>query len=1033
MSFISIGLMRILKGAWLLAIVVLLIPTLYPDFAVAKKRHLVKVKKSKLKLEDYSTYKEYWVDSVFETFSTREKIGQLMMVAAFSRKDRQNVEEIETLVKNYGIGGVIFMRGGPVAQAKLTNRYQSISKVPLMVGIDGEWGLSMRLDSVSGFPKQMLLGAIDNDSLIYKMGKEIARQCKLLRININFAPTVDINSNPKNPVINVRSFGEDRELVSQKGIAYMRGMQDNGIIACAKHFPGHGETDVDSHQALPFVGLSRQRLDSVELYPFKRLIAAGLKGVMVGHLSVPALEPNLDNPTSISRKVITDLLKGEYGFNGLVFSDALNMKGISASRSPQKVCADALRAGNDVLLFPEDVAASIRKIEWELFWGRIDEKELNARVKKVLSTKFDLGLNRYVPIDLSTNLLDSLNQTKQEMLKEEMAAKAMTLLSNTDKLIPLKRLDTLKIAMLSCGEEPSGRFAQSMGEYARVTNFSIGKVATQALVDSLKEELQAYNLIVTSIVSNESRPSKSYGIDSLTVSMLGELAERQKVVVAYFGSPYALSYFPYIERYAALVVGYQVSDQALKVVPEMIFGARPIKGKLPITVSTAYKYGDGIELDSVVRIRNGFPEEVGVSRQDLVEVEAEVAKAMEKQAIPGCQVLAMKDGVIFYNKNFGAKTYYGDDIVKSEDIYDVASVTKVAATLPVLIKMADEGKVDINKNLGSYLPTLRSTNKSDLKLTELLSHQAGLPAGISIYPRYLRSLFVDKPLYSSTISEGYPFKVSESKFQNRYYTLDKKMFGAEYSVLHPLQVATSIYVSKTIRDTIFNEIARCGLDTRGEYKYSDLSYYFYQRMIEDAYHKTLDKVADSLFYKKLGMVSTMFNPFGKVKLEQVVPTEMDYTFRNQLIHGFVHDPGAALMGGVAGHAGLFSNATDLAKLMQLYLNKGTYGGERYFSDSTFGEFNKQHFKGNRRALGFDKPETDSRKESPVDRSLSPESYGHTGFTGTMVWVDPSSKLVFIFLSNRVYPSSQENKLSDLGTRTKVLALFNHMVTRLSAK
>ncbi|WP_320053480.1 glycoside hydrolase family 3 N-terminal domain-containing protein [uncultured Acetobacteroides sp.] len=982
---------------------------------------------AKIKYKQSVSTREQWVDSVFSQLTTRQKIGQLMMVAAFSRKDLQNVEEVESLIKNYGIGGVIFMRGGPVAQAKLTNRYQNLSKIPLMVGIDGEWGLSMRLDSIRGFSRQMLLGAFKNDSLIYEMGKEVARECKLLRVNVNFAPSVDINSNPLNPIINVRSFGENRDLVSQKGIAYMRGMQDHGLIACAKHFPGHGETEVDSHRALPFLGLSRQRLDSIELYPFRKLVNAGVQGIMVGHLSVPALEPNLDNPTSISRKVVTDLLKKEIGFKGLVFSDALNMKGISASRSPEKVCSDALRAGNDILLFPEDVPASIRKIEWEIFWGRIDEKEVDEKVRRVLGVKFDLGLTGYYPIDVNNNLVKDLNSTNAEGLRESMVASAMTVISNKDDILPLMRLDTLSIAVLNVGEDMENTFTNTMAQYCKIRQFDIQRNAGQVAFDSLGNVLKPYNLVIVGYHDTDARAEKNYGVDSVCAAFIGRLATEKKCILNYFGSPYGIGLFPNLDNFYSITVGYESSVQSEKCMAEVLFGGRKATGFLPVSINPEFKQGRGIQLDSVIRIRMGTPEEFGINRTSFADVEELVNKAISIQTIPGCQVLAMKDGVIFYYKAFGSKTYNGDDTVSTTDMYDIASVTKVSATLPVLMKLSDNKFLDVDRKIGDYLPELKNTNKFDITCREILVHQSGLSSGISMYPKYLRSVFKGKPLYSATISDDYPFKTEDGKYQNRSYYLDNALFGTEYSEKHQLQVASSIYVSKSIKDSILVDITGSRVSGRGEYHYSDLGFYYFQRIIENCYHKSLDRVVDSLFFRKLGMNSTMYNPTDKVSLANIVPTEVDYTFRNQLLRGFVHDPGAALMGGVAGHAGVFSNAIDLAKLMQLYLNKGVYGGDRYFSDSTFNLFNTPQFSNNRRALGFDKPEPDSKKESPVGKEALRLSFGHTGYTGTMVWADPTRKFVYIFLSNRVYPSSQGSKLSELNTRTDILTKFLHMI------
>ena len=618
-----------------------------------------------------------------------------------------------------------------------------------------------------------------------------------------------------------------------------------------------------------------------------------------------------------------------------------------------------------------------------------------------------------------------LNTPSARVLKEQMVASGLTLLTNRNGLLPLKRLDTLRIASLTVGE--GTRFAQTLSDYSSVASFSIGRDASLEELDSLTSKLASYNLVIVGYLDTDARAFRNFGVTVALSRYLADLARSKRVVLCYFGIPYGVGQFTSIDSYAAVACGYEFYEPNQKVMAEVLFGARKASGLLPVTVSAAFPLGHGIPLGEVTRIRFGDPREVGVNPSALSAVDSLARKAIAEKATPGCQILAMKNGVIFYNKSFGSQTYYPSDTVSLSTIYDMASVTKVAATLPILMELADVKTLDVDAPLGRYLPFLKGSNKYDLTIKEMLTHQAGLLPGVPMYQRYLRTINPTEELYSKTQSDQYPFKISDTKFQNRFYMLDTAMFSSLQTPRFGLKVAEGLFVNESIKDTILRLITDSKLSGRGEYKYSDLGFYYYKKIIEGRFNRSLDEVANSQFYRPLGMSRTGFNPYRWSCLNEIAPTETDYTFRNQQIRGTVHDPGASLVGGVGGHAGLFSTSLDMAKLFQMYLNKGSYGGEKYFSSTTFDTFNTVPYHGNRRALGFDKVEPDSAKGNPVCPEASLSSFGHTGFTGTMVWVDPEHQLVYVFLSNRVYPAAEPNKLSQINTRTDILSAFYNAI------
>ncbi|MFD1550864.1 hypothetical protein DNU06_05320 [Putridiphycobacter roseus] len=936
-----------------------------------------------------------WADSVFASLGEEERIAQLFMVAAYSNKGVSHENEIKNLVDKYKIGGLIFFKGTPTAQANLTNTYQGLAKTPLMVGIDGEWGVSMRLDSTTVYPRQMMLGAIQNDKLIYEMGKQIGEQCRALGIHVNFAPVIDINNNANNPVINNRSFGEQKENVTKLGLAYMHGLQDNNVLACGKHFPGHGDTDTDSHKALPIISHDIHRLDSLELYPFKQLINAGLASMMVAHLYIPAYDNTPNQASTLSPKIVNGLLKDSLGFKGLIFTDALNMNGVAKYYQPGEVDVKAILAGNDVLLFPADVPIAIKAIQASILKGEIKQSDIDASCLKILKAKAWAGLDNYRKIK-TENLITNLNPSKNEALNSKLADESITLIKNQNNILPLKRLDTLSMVYLNIGGTGKNEFYQSMNNYYSVPEIKIPRSLSRIEEEKLMEKLKNYDQIIIGFHRTNNNPKRNFGITLQAIDIHNKLAARKSVISVIFGNPYVLKSFKSQINTKAIVVAYQDNAFTKKSAGELIFGGIVPKGKLPITCSPEFIAGDGLSYQKATRLHFGTPEEMGVRADQIRAIDALAMRGIQLGAYPGCQVLAIKKGNVFYNKSFGYHTYKKKDKVKNSDLYDLASITKIAATTYSLIKLTGEGKIDIDKTLGDYLPEIvDKTPYQSTVLREMLAHQAGFVSWIPFYYRTLKDGYPDPQYYSKTKTTTFNVKVDEN-----------------------------LFITSAYRDSIFARITGTSLRKK-RYKYSDIGYYFLKEIIEKQSNTTLAHYVDSVFYKPMGLNRITYHPLEKFNKREITPTENDTIFRHNLIWGNVHDPGAAMIGGAGGHAGLFSNALDLGILMYTLINDGEYGGEQILSKEVIADFTKCQFcPNNRRGAGFDKP-VRSLEGGPTCNQVSLSSFGHSGFTGTITWADPENEIVYVFLSNRVYPNANNWLITKQNIRTDIQdAIYN---------
>lgn len=936
-----------------------------------------------------------WADSVLSTLSLDERIAQLLMVAAYSNKDAKHEEEIERLVRERNIGGLIFFQGGPVRQARLTNRFQAAAKTPLLLGMDLEWGLAMRLDSTVRFPRQMALGALQEDAMIERMGAEIARQMRRLGVHVSFSPVVDVNNNPANPVINDRSFGEDRENVARKGIAYMRGLQRGGVIATAKHFPGHGDADADSHYTLPLIAHSRTRLDSLELYPFQRLVDEGLSAMMVAHLEVPALDSAKGLPSTLSRPIVSDLLARELGFQGLVFTDALNMQGVANADKPGEIELRALMAGNDVLLFPQDPVKAIARIRQAIDANELDRAVIDHKCLKVLRAKEWAGLTRRPTVALE-GLHADLNTSQAVQLRRDLYAGAITVLNDHRGLLPLRDLANARIASVVIGDSLNNAFQKGLRRYADIRALRCDKSIRRDSLMALCRALEHYDHVIVSVHRTSWRVKGDFGIPEGAMDIVREIAARKPTILVHFANPYRLARAYGAQLLASTVVAYEENDDTQDLVAQALFGAIGTSGRLPVTASSFYRAGDGRPMEPIGRMGYAMPEALGLQSLALSSVDDIVQGGIKAQAYPGAQVLVAVDGQVVWNKAYGHSTYSGQRSVRTDDLYDLASITKVAGTTLALMKLVDEGRVDLDKPLGHYLTEIEDEHPAHARmgLRDILTHQAGLKPFVPFQNRLMKD------------GRFKPGVASDSS-----------------TATHGLRVAEGLYIREAYRDSLLQWVLDTPLDAKGSYVYSDMGYYLLQEVIERATDQPLDRYLNAAFYSPLGASTLTYRPYERFAKERIAPTEDDRLFRQRLIQGDVHDPGAAIKGGVAGHAGLFGSANDLAKVMQMLANGGTYGGVRYLSESVVKEFTRCQFckpdgAGNRRGLGWDKPVRNG-KGGPTCECVSYASFGHTGFTGTMAWVDPDQGVVYIFLSNRVHPSAAANKLLDLGIRTRV--------------
>jgi beta-N-acetylhexosaminidase len=977
-----------------------------------------------------------WVDSLMRTMTPRQRVAQLFMVAAYSNRKRIDEDSISTLIKDYGIGGLIFFQGGPLRQTRILNRFQSQSRVPLLVAMDAEWGVGMRLDSVLRFPYQMSLGAVPvaDSALIYDMGREVARQIKRLGMQVNFAPVVDVNNNPANPVIGFRSWGENPAAVARLSRLYMRGMQDAGVLAVAKHFPGHGDVDADSHLDLPLVRVDRGRLDSLEFPPFKVMIKNGIGGMMIAHLDVPALD-TARGPSTLSKPIVTGVLRQQLGFKGVVFTDAMNMKGLIKKVPTGEAEVRALLAGNDVLEFSKNVPLALQTVLAAVDSGRISQARIDESCRRVLALKQWSGLRKYQAVP-EKNLFADLNPPHARYLSHRLTERSITLLRNQGRILPLQRLDSLSIATLVLGGSPTDTtdFQRAVADYAPIAHFNLPAAPTMDELVDIRAKLFSYDVVLVAFQSLGRLPATNFGITPEANLLLRELTKPgQKVILTVFGSAYAVAKVRDYDRASAVVMAYQESTQAQQLAAQLIFGGIGATGKLPVTVANNLPAGYGLTTTPGLRLAYANPEDAGMSNRLEAQVDSIMQQALAAGATPGGQVLIARRGVVVLQKSYGYQSVAGSAtlpaisaqgaavpsaagnfgsepgkgpsapqpkeaaaqpglprLVQNTDRYDLASLTKVLAATPALLKLQEQGKFSPDSTLGQFFPFLQKTNKAGLKMRDVLTHQAGLVAWLPFWKA------LTKP-------DG---------------TLRKRWFRPDSSAKYPLPVARGMWGSKKIPAYIYEQIGASPLSAKPSYVYSDLSFYLYPLLVQRRTGQSFEQYLEKQVYKPLGS-NLHFQPLHHNTISHVVPTEYDSLFRRQLLHGYVDDEGAAMLGGISGHAGLFGSANDVAQLAQTYAWGGRYGGQQIFDKAILADWTRQQFTGtnNRRALAFDRPS--SPPAGNTAPAASAGSFGHSGFTGTYFWVDPAKELVVVVLTNRLNPSRRNSKLSQLNVRTQI--------------
>jgi len=930
---------------------------------------------------DYQA-QESWVDSTYTSLTLEEKIGQLFMVMAFSEQGEKHFDKISKNIVEDNIGGVIFSLGGPHGQTEWLNKFQKKSKVPLLIGMDAEWGVAMRLDSVQAFPWNMTLGAIQNDVLVKDIGHRIGEQAKRLGIHINFAPSVDINTNPKNPIIGNRSFGEDKQNVARKGIAFMQGMHEAGILSSAKHFPGHGDTATDSHLGLPSINFSMERIEEVELYPFKEIINAGVSSVMVAHLDIPAIDAGI--PSSLSQKTVQTLLQDSLQFKGLVITDALNMKGASGISPKYGIDVSAFLAGNDILLIPNDVSVAIKKMKRAFKAKKLTEQRLAHSVKKILKAKYLVGLNNNKEIS-SEFLSDNLNTNKDDYLIAKSMQAAITVVQNKNNVLPLEKTTTY--GYLKLGDDTGLDFRNSLSKEIKLHRVN-ESLSNSEIISNLKD----YEKIIIGFHRSNDNPWKASSFSKKEIQLISELVKSHTIILDVFVKPYALSKINTLEGIDGLVVSYQNNIPAQIASADILLGDRKATGKLPVSISSSFPVGMGIELNGPTKIGKGTPESVGIDSNLLNRIDDLALIAIDSLMTPGMQILVARHGKVVFNKSYGFHTYEKKKPVTNTDLYDLASLTKVLATLPLVMKEVDQGKLTLETRLGDLNEEWEQSNKADISIQDMLSHYARLTPWI--------------PFYKETLKKG------SSKLNKKFY---RKRKSKRFSI----PVADYFYGKRDLPELISNQILESELRDSLMYKYSDLPYFFMKDLFENRYNESLEVLARDSFYIPLGLNRTTFNPNKNTPNQTIIPSEIDSYYRNQELKGEVHDMAAAMLGGVGGHAGLFSNASEVAVLMQLFLNKGTYAGKRYFSAETFDQFNQCLYcdQGNRRGVGFDKPQLEG--SGSTCGCVPKSSFGHSGFTGTYAWADPENELIYIFLSNRTYPTMDNNLLLKHDIRTRI--------------
>ena len=902
--------------------------------------------------------KDAWVERILKQMNIEEKVAQMVFARAESgylSRDDERWIYLERMVRERKIGGFVFFAGDVYEYAVQANKLQSLSKIPLLIAADFEFGAAMRVRRATLFPRAMLVGATRNPQHAYEIGKITAREAKALGVHQVYGPVVDVNNNPKNPVINTRAFGDNSALVSEMSIAFIKGMQEEGVIATAKHFPGHGDTDIDSHLDLPVLPFSSERLDSLELVGFRKAIEADVKSIMVAHLDVPLVDSMRGVPATLSFPISTTLLQERLGFRGLVVTDAMEMRSVTKAYSTAEAAVRAVKAGSDLILLPPDVDVAIDAIVKAVKRKEITIERINNSVRKILAAKKFAGLHKTKFIDVDA-VAKVVGAREHKLLAKQIAREGITVVKNDSAILPLEKNVVKKIVSVAVGDNQdpgTGFYFRSLVRQrgVRVEDLRVDQRSNKLEYDSVLARAATADILLIHMYVRTRSAQMTGFLQPQQIEFLNNIMKLAKpTVVVSLGNPYILGAVASAHAY---VVGYSEADVVIESAVEVLFGETPSKGKMPISLPGFFAYGDGIELPKVA-LRFDEPEFAGFDPKKLKKVDEVLKDAIADSAFPSAVLLAARDGVVGYNKAFGTFDYdpYSRR-VESNTIYDLASVTKVVATTNAIMKLTQEGKLKLEDRVATYIPQFAQNGKDSITIYNLMVHNSGLPAWRKYYEFCPTTQCVLDSIYASPL------------------------------------------VYKTGDTTIYSDL---GLITVG-------------KVIEKISGTTLNRYVDSVFFKPLGMSNTMFNPPAWLQ-DRIAPTEVDTHWQktNRAIRGRVHDENAAVLGGVSGHAGLFSTASDFAVMMQMLLNGGTYSGRRYLQEETVRQFTTRQSEKSSRAIGWD---TKTSDRSFSGRLTSMSTYLHTGFTGTSVVVDPERNLIIIFLTNRVHPTRSNTRIFDV--------------------
>ena len=947
-----------------------------------------------------------WVDSVMNRLSLKEKIGQLFIYTIAPVDTKHNQALLRDAVDTYKVGGLLFSGGKMQTQAILTNQAQRMARLPLMITFDGEWGLAMRLRGTPLFPRNMVLGCIQDNRLIYEYGREMARQCHELGVQVNFAPVADVNVNPKNPVINNRSFGEDPVRVADKVIAYATGLEGGGVLSVCKHFPGHGDTDVDSHKALPVLPFTRERLDSVELYPFKEAIRAGLSGMMVGHLQVPVIEPLGGLPSSLSRNVVYGLLTEELAFKGLIFTDALAMRGVSGNAS---VSLQALKAGNDMVLSPRNLKEEIPAVLEAIEKGELTREDIESKCRKVLTYKYVLGLKKKSYVQLS-GLEQRINSPQTRDLVRRLNLAAITVLNNKNHILPLHTDKEQTIALLEVGDPgETDALAKQLSRYTSLARFSLRANQTEEENQRLRDSLSTYKRIIVAVSEQRLAPYQPF--------FAKFVPESPAIYLFFTPGKMMLQIQRAVAHASTVVLGHSYSSDVQRQVADVLFAKASADGQLSASLGELFPTGAGVTITPKTPL-HFVPEEYGLSSAHLKRIDSIALDGIRQGAYPGCQVVVLKNGHIMFDKAFGTYTGKGSPRVESTNIYDLASLSKTTGTLLAIMKLYDKGRFNLTDKISDHLPFLQRTDKKDITIQEILYHQSGLPSWIPFYQEAIDKDSYDGRLFSARKDVHHPVQIGTTTWANPKFKFKSEYISPVKTGDYTVQICDSLWLNRSFRKVIEEKIAEAPLKQK-RYVYSDVGFILLGMLVEQLAGMPMEAYLQREFYEPMGLEHTGYLPLRRFAKSEIVPSNKDRFLRKETLLGFVHDEASAFFGGLAGNAGLFSTARDVARVYQMLLNGGEIDGQRYLSKETCQLFTTETSKISRRGLGFDKPDADDSKKGNCAPAAPAEVYGHTGFTGTCAWVDPVNELVYVFLSNRIYPDVTNRKLNQLHIRERI--------------